>query len=178
MLPPIPSWEGLHPLLVHFPIALLLVVPVFLVGGLMFKKLRAGAAIAALVLMLMGTTGAFLSVATGEAAGELAERNVAVNEALEEHEELAEDSQWVFAGLTAVFAVLVIVPRFLKRPLPAGLVVGGHVVFLVVYLGGTVLLANTAHAGGRLVHEFGVHSLVADTPAAAVSDHDDRRGRD
>ena len=178
MLPPIPSWDGLHPLVVHFPIALLLVVPVFLVGGLVIKKFRAGATMAALVLMLLGTAAAFLSVATGEAAGVLAERNVAVNEALEEHEELAEDSQWVFAGLTAAFAVIVLGPRFLSRPVPPPVLVGGHVVFLAVYLGGSALLANTAHAGGRLVHEFGVHAIVADSPQAAAPRHDDHREHD
>ncbi len=32
--PPFPSWDGLHPLIVHFPIALLLVAPLFVVLGL------------------------------------------------------------------------------------------------------------------------------------------------
>ena len=31
--PPIPSWDGLHPLIVHFPIALLLVAPLLVVLG-------------------------------------------------------------------------------------------------------------------------------------------------
>jgi hypothetical protein len=32
-------------------------------------------------------------------------------------------------------------------------------VFLAVYSVGIVYLVNTAHAGGRLVHEFGVHAM-------------------
>ena len=34
--PPIPSWDGLHPLIIHFPIVLLLVAPVLvLIGALL-----------------------------------------------------------------------------------------------------------------------------------------------
>ena len=36
ILPPIPSWDGLHPLVVHFPIALLLAAPVLLLAGMVF----------------------------------------------------------------------------------------------------------------------------------------------
>lgn len=32
-LPPIPNWTGLHPLVIHFPIALLLVTPLFIIAG-------------------------------------------------------------------------------------------------------------------------------------------------
>ena len=33
-LPPIPGWYELHPLVVHFPIALLLIAPLFVLLGL------------------------------------------------------------------------------------------------------------------------------------------------
>ncbi|MFP5226404.1 MAG: hypothetical protein ACLGXA_02160, partial [Acidobacteriota bacterium] len=36
--------------------------------------------------------------------------------------------------------------------------------FLLLYSAGALFLVNTAHAGGRLVHEFGVHALVPATP--------------
>jgi len=31
--PPIPNWDALHPLIIHFPIALLLIAPIFVVVG-------------------------------------------------------------------------------------------------------------------------------------------------
>jgi hypothetical protein len=39
--------------------------------------------------------------------------------------------------------------------------------FLVLYSAGALLLVNTAHNGGRLVHEFGVRAMVTSTPANA-----------
>ena len=31
--PAIPSWDALHPLIIHFPIALLLIAPIFIIVG-------------------------------------------------------------------------------------------------------------------------------------------------
>ena len=36
-MPPIPSWDGLHPLIIHFPIALLLVAPLLVLIGALLK---------------------------------------------------------------------------------------------------------------------------------------------
>ena len=36
-MPPIPSWDGLHPLIIHFPIALLLVAPLLVLVGALLK---------------------------------------------------------------------------------------------------------------------------------------------
>src|SRR5688572_4784583 len=74
MLPPIPSWDGLHPIIVHFPIALLLIAPILIVLGTIFYKNGRAFMVSAFVLMLIGTIAAFIATATGEAAGELAER--------------------------------------------------------------------------------------------------------
>lgn len=176
MFPPIPTWDGLHPLIVHFPIALLIVAPVLVVLGLVFHRRFVCFAVSATVLMALGTIAAFVAVSTGEAAGELAMRTPEINAALERHEELAETTRWVFVVLTLLFAALAFVPAAIKRPLKRlpGVIAG--VVFLLIYSGGTLLLANTAHQGGRLVHEFGVQALVATNdpgPAPVLADRDD-----
>ncbi len=49
-LPSLPGWDGLHPLVVHFPIALLLVAPVFVVLGLVLPRAGRGFLVGALVL--------------------------------------------------------------------------------------------------------------------------------
>lgn len=164
MLPPIPPWDGLHPLVVHFPIALLIVAPVLVVLGLIIYRQYIWFATAALVIMAIGTLFAFIAVSTGEAGAELAMRSPEINPVLERHEELAETTQWVFLGLTLLFAAITFIPHLVKRPLKRlpGSVVA--VAFLLIYGGGTILLANTAHQGGRLVHEFGVQALVAESP--------------
>ncbi|MGE5232764.1 MAG: DUF2231 domain-containing protein [Acidobacteriota bacterium] len=177
--PPLPTFDALHPLVIHFPIALLLVAPLFvLVGALLPRERGRAYQITALVLMLCGTLGAFLAVASGEAAARIAERSESVNPVLERHQELAETTRAVFAVLTVAFAALLFAPRWLKRiPAPAmsGVLTA---VFLVFYAAGAVVLANTAHNGGRLVHELGVTSAmsppapVAAAPATAESERD------
>lgn len=168
--PPIPSWDGLHPLVIHFPVALLLVAPVLVVLGALWKKHASGLLLAALVLMVLGTAAAYVAVETGEAAAELADRSPEINPVLHHHQQLAERTRLVFTGLTVVFAAIVLVPAFLKREFKRPLQLAIYALFLVLYAGGALLLANTAHNGGRLVHEFGVRAFVPpaqQTPAQA-----------
>ena len=167
-LPPIPTWDGLHPLIIHFPIALLLVAPLFIILGLLFARHRRLLMISALVLMFLGTASSFVAVSTGEAAGKLADRTPEVNQVLQHHEELAERTRLTFTVLTVVFAGLLLGPAVLKRPLAAVPAVVLTLLFLGVYAAGTVVLVNTAHNGGRLVHELGVRSLMPPPPVATA----------
>lgn len=163
--PPLPAWDALHPLIIHFPIALLLIAPVFvLIGGILGLRRGRPYLIVALVLMALGTASTFVAVSTGEAAGELADRSPAVNAVLEHHEELAETTQAVFVVLTILLAAVLYGPRLLRRSLNLTIVRSLLAVFLVAYVAGAVLLTNTAHNGGRLVHELGVHALMAPEP--------------
>jgi uncharacterized membrane protein len=163
-LPPVPTWDGLHPLIIHFPIVLLMIAPLFvLIGAALSPKRSKSYFISALILMILGTASTFVAINTGEAAGKIASRTPEINRVLEHHEQLAERTRFSFTILTVVFAGILVLPRIMKREnrmltsvLP--------IVFLVFYGGATLLLANTAHNGGRLVHEFGVQALVAPTP--------------
>jgi uncharacterized membrane protein len=158
-LPPIPSWNELHPLVIHFPIALLLVAPLFIVIGIIVSPQKSRPfLIAALVLMLLGTAGAFLAIATGEAAGEIAERTPTVSAVLQRHEDLAEMTRIVFSVLTLLFAAILLLPRLLKREPSVATARILPLAFLLFYTAGAVILVNTAHNGGRLVHELGVHA--------------------
>ena len=100
-MPPIPSWDGLHPLIIHFPIALLLVAPLLVLVGAPLKPEKGRPVLyVALALMVAGTLSIFLAASTGEAAGKLAERTPQIDAVLERHEELADATRAVFSGLT------------------------------------------------------------------------------
>jgi uncharacterized membrane protein len=159
-LPPIPSWTELHPLVIHFPIALLLVAPLFIIAGIIVSPQKGRPFLfAALILMLLGTGGTFLAISTGEAAGQVADRTPAISAVLERHEDLAEMTRIVFSVLTFLFAAILFLPRLLKEPsgVTARIL---PLAFLLFYSAGAVILVNTAHNGGRLVHELGVHGGI------------------
>jgi len=169
-LPPIPSWDALHPLIIHFPIALLLIVPIFIVVGAALQPAKGRSyLIAALILLLVGTAAVFVAVETGEAAGKLAERVPGMERVLETHESLAERTSAVFSVLSVIFVALLAVPRLLKKTDTRLTTTILPLAFLVLYGAGALLLVNTAHNGGRLVHEFGVRAMVASSPANATS---------
>ena len=61
--PAIPSWDALHPLIIHFPIALLLIAPIFIVVGAVLTPAKGRSyLIAAMVLLLVGTASIFVAV--------------------------------------------------------------------------------------------------------------------
>jgi|CXWL01.1.fsa_nt_gi uncharacterized membrane protein len=169
MFPPLPTdWSGLHPLIIHFPIALLFVAPLLVLIGVALKSGRRAYLFSALVLMVVGTIATFVAVSTGEAAGELAEGVGSVEAMLESHEDLAETTRAVFTVLTLLFAGILVVPALMKRELQGALFYIAHGVFLVAYVAGMAQLANTAHEGGRLVHQAGVRAMVASTATASA----------
>src|SRR5450631_3539950 len=166
--PAIPSWDALHPLIIHFPIALLLIAPVFIIVGAVLTPAKGRSyLIAAMVLLLVGTATIFVAVETGEAAGKLAERAPGMELVLENHESLAERTQAVFSVLSVIFLALLAVPWLLKRTDTRLTTTILPLAFLVLYSAGALLLVNTAHNGGRLVHEFGIRAMVTSAPADA-----------
>jgi uncharacterized membrane protein len=164
-LPPLPTWDSLHPLIIHFPIVLLLLSPLFiLISAVLAPPKGKPYLIAALLILALGTGSLFIAGSTGHAASELAERGGEVDKILETHEDLASETQIVFAGLSVILLGMFLVPRILHRQEDRLFSTFAPVAFLALYSVGALFLVNTAHAGGRLVHEFGIHALV---PAAS-----------
>lgn len=184
-MPPLPPWEGLHPLVVHFPIGLLFVAPVFVLLGLV-TGLRS-LMFSALVLMILGTAGAWVATSTGEAAydvmplDDMELEDDVYDEAYEvadRHWEKAEQARNYYTGLTVLFAVLILLPAFRtpQKPDEANpedapkntfvLRAILSLIFLALWAYPTVIMANAAHDGGRLVHEFGIRAILAETAEA------------
>jgi uncharacterized membrane protein len=160
-LPPVPGWSAIHPLIIHFPVALLLVAPLFILIGVALKPANSFPfLIAALILMALGTLSTFIAASSGEAAGKLVENVPQARAVLEQHEELAETTEIAFSALTLIFASIVFVPRLLRRDPSRVISTILPLIFLVFYATGVISLANTAHQGGRLVHEPGVRAPV------------------
>ena len=160
MLPPWPGWDGLHPLVIHFPIALLLVAPVFVLLAIVRPKQSGMFGLSALILLVLGTVAAFVAVETGEAAAELATRTDAINAAIERHASLAETARNLFAGLTVLYALVLVLPRAARKFASRGWVTATNTIFLGLLLAGGLVLANAAHHGGLLVHKYGLQAML------------------
>lgn len=160
--PPIPDWDALHVVVVHLPIGALISVPLLLVLSLVSKQHGRCFSLAALAVMLLGTAGTYIAVATGNAAGALVDRSAeeGLGRVLDRHEELAEKTRLVFTLLTVIYAGMVIAPAIIRRQPRRLWQIAPAAVFLAAYLAGVLLLANTAHLGGRLVHEFNQRAML------------------
>jgi uncharacterized membrane protein len=164
--PPVPSWNALHPLIVHFPIALLFVVPLFVILGIVVGPLKGRPfLVSALILMALGTASIFVAVETGEVASELVSSTAPAREVLRQHQDLAETTEVLFALLTLLFAALLYVPSLLRRELGTRVNAALLAAYLLFYATGILFLVNTAHRGGRLAHEFGQKAPVASSAA-------------
>jgi len=117
-------------------------------------------------VLLLGTVGAYVAVESGESAAQVATRTPEITAVIHEHEELAEAVVLLFSIVTAVYAVVLALPlivkqtRLLRRDLPPAVPVVAQGLVLVAALAGTLVLANAAHLGGLLVHQYGVQALL------------------
>ncbi len=141
---------NIHPLIVHFPIALFSAG--FLVGmvGYIFRKdilKNAG-----LVMVILGAAGAVAAALSGEEAEE------AVGKFLSAEGEQALESHETFGGVTvyilpAAALLNLLGAVFLKnRRRAAGALLAAYVAAGIL---GVIMVNVTAYKGGRLVYEYG-----------------------
>ncbi|ASV75151.1 hypothetical protein THTE_2549 [Thermogutta terrifontis] len=167
-LPPLPPvdipWPGMHVLVVHFPIALLLVAPVFVLLGLIFAPRWQGFAISAVLLLALGTAGTFVAAATGLAARDIVEEGPdEMFEVMEEHEEYGLLTRNIYLGVTIAYAIFVLLTLTVSSIGKAVVRIPISLVFLVAMAVAGLYLAHTAHLGGILVHQYGVKAKLTET---------------
>lgn len=158
LLSTFPAWESLHPIMVHFPIALLLVAPLFIVIAAVLSPPKGRPfMISALILLGLGTASLFVAIPAGEAAAHHLPNYGTTGALIAAHQSLGLETRGIFVMLLVLYVAVMLVPKVLHRDgrlfstvLPLA--------FLLLYCAGAVVLVNTAHDGGRLVHELGVHA--------------------
>jgi len=164
LLPPLPDWSNLHPIVVHIPIGILVISPLLALATLLVRPLRKGLALATLLVLASGAGAAWFTAETGHAAEARIEKQAKGDEALEAtlnaHEELAHQTVWIFTVLAALYAVAIAGPVVLRDATPGRVLVIAQVVFFLLLCGGLTRLAWTGHQGGLLVHRYGVHSVI------------------
>ena len=154
----LPDWApNIHPLVVHFPIALLFVA---VLADALSIFIRRPFASAAFVLYATGVLGLVASFLSGQAAADSVTVSGAANVALTTHADWAKLALWYFGAYAVVRLVLVLKPSWGRhRPV--------HLVMIALAAGGLFLIQQTADNGGRLVYEYGVGVMeVANLEAA------------
>ena len=150
--------ESAHPLVVHFPIALLSTAVLLDCLALVLK--RPALHRAALWNLGLGTLGAGLAVWGGLRAAEVAKHTFAIHQVMELHQKL---------GIaTLILGVLVVAWRLSTRD---RLGVRSRLLALMLMLIMSGTLAYGAHLGGRLVYEFGVGGSFGAAGHHAAPDH-------
>lgn len=156
--PPLPAWDGLHPLVVHFPIALAFVAPLFVVLFAAWKSRAREMLLVATMLAAIAAIGACVAVSTGEAAGNIAEPIEGSDVVLDRHEELGELARTLLLVVGGVHALALGAFWKWERSLGTRWRWALALTIVIPHALATLVLANAAHEGGRLVHEFGVRA--------------------
>ena len=135
--------ESAHPMVVHFPIALVLSAVALDLIAIVFK--RPGLHRIALWNLSLGTLGAGLAVLSGLRAEAVAKHTFEIHQVMELHKRLGITT--LILGLMAVSLRLATRDRLTSR---------ARAIVLLLSVGMACTLAWGAHLGGRLVYEFGV----------------------
>lgn len=146
-----PDLASLHPEIVHFVIALLIIgvlarVASIIPGG----TTRAFLGPMAAILIFLGTAAAIVAVESGDEAHESVEQIPGVRPAVEEHQEWGERTRNLFILVSALeIGVLVFAVR--KPGVARGLRVASALVGLV----GLWVIYETGEHGGNVVYRYG-----------------------
>ncbi|MFB6319003.1 DUF2231 domain-containing protein [Saccharicrinis sp. FJH54] len=137
----------LHPMIVHFPIALLIVGFIFDIVSLFFRK--EFFKWAGFTLLLLGAVGTIAALLSGELAGSGIAEEGMLKQALDVHEAAAELTIWL-VSITALFRILIVYLKKYSGFLKA--------LSMILFLASVVAIARTGYYGGELVfkHAAGV----------------------
>lgn len=158
LLPTFPGWDGIHALLIHFPLTLFFLAPVSALIAACSKAANRQAFLTlTLMLMFLGTISTYVAFETGEAAA-IANLSQEAKAVIERHREFADLTRSSFTVATLLFGLTAMICMFFHlgvRDLIGILPLGAAVFYIL----GLLWLVQAARQGEKLVHEFGVGTL-------------------
>ncbi|MGG0656281.1 DUF2231 domain-containing protein [Rummeliibacillus pycnus] len=151
----------LHPSIVHFPIALLVLGAVLEIINTFMKKESLNKF--GTFLIIIGVLSGFLALATGDQAEEFAFQNWGrgLHDQVETHSLFADISIIVFSALAVI--KLIFKHKFFKwRPkqIKNGLI---STLIVILSVAGIVSLTITGHLGGKIVYEHNPTAVESST---------------
>ena len=158
IMPGFAAMANVHPLLVHFPIALLTTFFLLDVFGSLFG--RDAWRQAASYLLYLGAIAALLTVMAGLQAAATVPHDEVVHQIMERHE--------AFGFSIASIAVFLSLWRLMSREFPRG---GGNFLFLILAALLNLLIVLGADLGGLMVYKHGVAVAAVPEPVETVG-HD------
>ncbi len=157
----IPEWmSNVHPLIVHFPIALLVIAVLADFLGLILKRFQwlRPAALWLYVIGVLGTVAAYIS---GKEAAEVVHFPAPAYAVVSTHADLALYTM-LFFGVYALVRLLAAWKHWDQKTNVA-------LVLFLIAAGGTGLIQQTAERGGELVFRYGVGTKTRPEPARAAA---------
>lgn len=132
----------LHPMIIHFPIALLIIGFLSDLLGLITKKnffTQSG-----FYLLLLGTIGVVAAYISGDATSDGITEAGALKQSLETHEEAAAIAVWV-VSITAIFRLVLVLFKDYRGIL--------RMLSLTLFLVSVLAIGRTGYYGGELVYK-------------------------
>lgn len=167
----IPFPSPLHPAVVHFPIAFLLLGAAIAVLAVFVRRWHLP--LLAAVLLVCGGAGAMVATATGdEAAERVGDISEVGEDVLEHHEDWGEKTR----NIAIAAALLSIVAAFMANKKAIGL--SFSVLTALCALAAAYAVAQTGHYGGELVYRHGAGVKVAPAQAASAQARHGRQESD
>jgi hypothetical protein len=149
-------------LLRNSPVLLLTICPVLIVVGAVLPPLKGRPwLLAALLVLGVGTGGLFFATPGGMIPDPSADCSPTTCAVLWIYESLTTEAKIIFAGLTAIYIGVLLMPDLLQRRDSRLFSTVLPVSFLILYLAGAVFLVQTADSAASVAHRLGVHPITA-----------------